>query len=69
MPEHGGEIKGFTGVDDPYEDPKKADLVVDAEKQSEEYRASDCAVVGVRVGIGLDFRFLGRVVLTHRWRT
>lgn len=29
-----GEIKGFTGVDDPYEDPKKADLVVDAEKQS-----------------------------------
>lgn len=27
-----GEIKGFTGVDDPYEDPKKADLVVDMEK-------------------------------------
>jgi sulfate adenylyltransferase len=26
-----GEIKGFTGVDDPYENPKKADLVVDAE--------------------------------------
>ncbi|ROW13771.1 hypothetical protein VPNG_03525 [Cytospora leucostoma] len=29
-----GEIKGFTGVDDPYEAPAKADLVVDAEKQS-----------------------------------
>ncbi|KAI9879033.1 MAG: Sulfate adenylyltransferase, partial [Pleopsidium flavum] len=29
-----GEIKGFTGVDDPYEEPKKADLVVDAEKQT-----------------------------------
>ncbi|KUI65006.1 Sulfate adenylyltransferase [Cytospora mali] len=29
-----GEIKGFTGVDDPYETPAKADLVVDAEKQS-----------------------------------
>ena len=29
-----GEIKGFTGVDDPYEDPVKADLVVDAEKTS-----------------------------------
>ncbi|KAI9857720.1 MAG: Sulfate adenylyltransferase [Trichoglossum hirsutum] len=29
-----GEIKGFTGVDDPYEDPPKADLVVDFEQQS-----------------------------------
>jgi sulfate adenylyltransferase len=27
-----GEIKGFTGVDDPYEVPKKADLTVDIEK-------------------------------------
>ena len=27
-----GEIKGFTGVDDPYEEPKNADLVVDIEK-------------------------------------
>ncbi|KAK4211801.1 hypothetical protein QBC37DRAFT_289437 [Rhypophila decipiens] len=29
-----GEIQGFTGVDDPYEAPVKADLVVDAEKQT-----------------------------------
>ena len=29
-----GEIKGFTGVDDPYETPEKPDLTVDAEKQS-----------------------------------
>ena len=29
-----GHIKGFTGVDDPYETPQKADLVVDCEKQS-----------------------------------
>ncbi|KAG9244991.1 ATP sulfurylase [Calycina marina] len=29
-----GEIKGFTGVDDPYESPEKADLVVDIEKTS-----------------------------------
>ena len=29
-----GEIKGFTGVDDPYEVPAKADLVVDLEKTS-----------------------------------
>ena len=27
-----GEIKGFTGVDDPYEAPEKADLVVDISK-------------------------------------
>jgi sulfate adenylyltransferase len=27
-----GDIKGFTGVDDPYEVPAKADLVVDVEK-------------------------------------
>ncbi|KAH8703769.1 ATP sulfurylase [Talaromyces proteolyticus] len=29
-----GEIKGFTGVDDPYEAPRNADLVVDVQKQS-----------------------------------
>lgn len=29
-----GEIKGFTGVDDPYETPKNPDLVVDIEKQT-----------------------------------
>ncbi|EEH49983.2 sulfate adenylyltransferase [Paracoccidioides brasiliensis Pb18] len=29
-----GEIKGFTGVDDPYETPKSADLTVDVEKQT-----------------------------------
>ncbi|KAK7946135.1 sulfate adenylyltransferase [Apiospora aurea] len=29
-----GEVKGFTGVDDPYEAPAKPDLVVDVEKQT-----------------------------------
>ncbi|KAJ6117545.1 Sulfate adenylyltransferase [Penicillium capsulatum] len=29
-----GEIKGFTGVDDPYETPEKANLVVDLSKQN-----------------------------------
>lgn len=29
-----GEIKGFTGVDDPYEDPPKPDLIVDASRQT-----------------------------------
>jgi adenylylsulfate kinase len=27
-----GEIKGFTGIDDPYEAPEKAELVIDTEK-------------------------------------
>ena len=29
-----GEIKGFTGIDDPYEAPEKADLIVDTEYDS-----------------------------------
>ena len=29
-----GEIKGFTGIDDPYETPEKADLIVDTENDS-----------------------------------
>ncbi|KAJ3337982.1 Sulfate adenylyltransferase [Gonapodya sp. JEL0774] len=29
-----GEIKGFTGIDDPYETPKKPDITVDVTKQS-----------------------------------
>jgi len=29
----GGEIIGFTGVDDPYEKPLKPDLVVDVSKE------------------------------------
>ena len=29
-----GEIKGFTGVDDVYEPPRKADVTVDLTKQS-----------------------------------
>lgn len=28
-----GEIKGFTGIDDPYEPPESADLVVDTENE------------------------------------
>ena len=29
-----GEIKGFTGVDDPYEEPERPDLVIDASRQT-----------------------------------
>ena len=28
-----GEIKGFTGIDDPYESPENADLVIDTEDE------------------------------------
>ena len=29
-----GEIKGFTGVDDPYEEPENAEIVIDTESQT-----------------------------------
>jgi len=31
-----GEIKNFTGIDDPYEEPKNADIVINTEKESVE---------------------------------
>jgi adenylyl-sulfate kinase len=34
-----GEIKGFTGVDDPYEEPRSPELVVDSEGQTPEESA------------------------------
>src|SRR3954452_10740533 len=34
-----GEIKGFTGVDDPYEDPRNPELVVDTEEHEPEESA------------------------------
>ena len=36
-----GEIKGFTGVDDPYEEPESAEVVVDTETQSPEESARE----------------------------
>jgi len=35
-----GEIKGFTGVDDPYEEPENAEIVVDTEGQGPEESAA-----------------------------
>ena len=35
-----GEIKGFTGVDDPYEEPEDAEVVVDTELQTPEESAA-----------------------------
>src|SRR5437773_60844 len=34
-----GEIKGFTGVDDPYEEPSAPELVIDTEEHSPEESA------------------------------
>jgi len=34
-----GEIKGFTGVDDPYEEPESPEIVVDTETQTPEESA------------------------------
>jgi adenylylsulfate kinase len=34
-----GEIKGFTGVDDPYEEPRRPEVLVDTESQSPEESA------------------------------
>jgi adenylylsulfate kinase len=36
-----GEIKGFTGIDDPYEAPQKAELVLDSAKKSAEELADE----------------------------
>jgi adenylyl-sulfate kinase len=46
-----GEIKGFTGVDDPYEEPSSPELVVDTEATTEEEAAA--AVVGKLEELGL----------------
>src|SRR5262249_7674609 len=46
-----GEIKGFTGVDDPYEEPDDAELVVDTEALSPEEAAA--LIVGKLEELGL----------------
>ena len=46
-----GEIKGFTGVDDPYEAPERAEIVVDTEGISAEESAAQ--VIGRLEELGL----------------
>ena len=36
-----GEIKGFTGIDDPYEAPEAAELVLDADEKGIEELAAE----------------------------
>lgn len=45
-----GEIKGFTGIDDPYEEPEKAEVVVETEKQPAEASATQIADYLVKGG-------------------
>jgi adenylyl-sulfate kinase len=46
-----GEIKGFTGVDDPYEEPSSPEIVVDTESASEDEAAA--IVIGKLEELGL----------------
>jgi len=46
-----GEIKGFTGVDDPYEEPENAEVVIDTEGQTPEESAQ--AVIAKLEELGL----------------
>ena len=46
-----GEIKGFTGVDDPYEEPENAEIVIDTEGQTPEESAQ--AVIAKLEEMGL----------------
>lgn len=46
-----GEIKGFTGVDDPYEEPSRAEVVIDTEAQTPEESAR--AIVEQLEALGL----------------
>ena len=45
-----GEITGFTGVDDPYEEPEQPELVLDTDKETVEESATK--VIGVLQKLG-----------------
>lgn len=45
-----GEIKGFTGIDDPYEAPAKAELVLDAGKKDAETLADEVIAFLAKIG-------------------
>ncbi|MEM0983839.1 MAG: adenylyl-sulfate kinase [Planctomycetota bacterium] len=48
-----GEIKGFTGIDDPYEAPESAELVLDTSKLSVEDSVRECIALLESKGIKL----------------
>jgi adenylylsulfate kinase len=45
-----GELKGFTGIDDPYEAPLKAELVLDADKKTADQLADEVVAYLERTG-------------------
>jgi adenylylsulfate kinase len=45
-----GELKGFTGIDDPYEPPAKPELVLDAGKKDAETLADEVIAFLQRTG-------------------
>ena len=45
-----GELKGFTGIDDPYEAPHKPELVLDAGKKTAETLADEVIAYLERTG-------------------
>jgi adenylyl-sulfate kinase len=45
-----GEIKGFTGVDDPYEPPEKPEIVFDSDKETPEQSAAMIIAVLEKMG-------------------
>ena len=61
-----GEIKGFTGVDDPYEEPENAEIVVDTEGQAPEESAQ--AVIAAAISPYEETRQKARQ-LVEEWGT
>ena len=50
-----GEIKGFTGVDDPYEEPENAEVIVDTEGQEPEESAAQIVAKLEELGLAPPF--------------
>ena len=46
-----GEIKGFTGIDDPYEEPDQAEITIESEKNSPPVLAGQVLVWLERAGV------------------
>jgi adenylylsulfate kinase len=46
-----GEIKGFTGINDPYEEPEKAEITIESEKNSPPVLAEQVLVWLERAGV------------------
>jgi adenylyl-sulfate kinase len=67
-----GELKGFTGVSDPYEEPLAADVVVETNRESVEFSVSkilrELEQRGLIPAADLSQPRTGHSVLSRRWR-